>query len=152
MKIINYCISAQKRQLNNYIIGKKVISPTIILKPKILYMKAINSLVLYPSKNEEELYNKNLEKLCLYNENNTKIHILIWERGDEKARKKVIYNKNKLLSGILDKNEISDSDCELLHSFDEIFGPNLTAELINIIGIGKLSIFSLLFCKWYSFA
>ena len=132
-----YC--CLERQLNTNVIRKIVTVPPAILKPKILYTgKQIISSVLLSLKTAEELYNKNMENLTLSYEHNTKIAGSIWGKGHEKEGT-VIVRKNHLLTGILDKNEIGNSDYGLFHSFYEIYGPNLTGELITIIG--KLGVY-----------
>ena len=132
-----YC--CLERQLNNHIIRKIVTVPPAIIKPKILYTgKQLISSILLSLKTAEELYNKNMENLSLNYEHNTKIASSAWGKGHEKEGK-VIVRKNELLTGVLDKNEIGNSDYGLFHSFYEIYGPNLTGELITIIG--KLGVF-----------
>ena len=132
-----YC--CLERQLNSHIIRKIVTVPPAIFKPKILYTgKQIISSVLLSLKTAEELYNKKMENLSLNYEHNTKISPSAWGRGHEKEGKVIVRN-NQLLTGVLDKNEIGNSDYGLFHSFYEIYGPNLTGELITIIG--KLGVF-----------
>ena len=134
-----YC--CLESQLNSHTIRKIVTVPPAILKPKILYTgKQIISSVLLSLKTAEELYNKNMESLSLNYEHNTKIPGSIWGKaGHDDKEGKVIVRNNILLTGVLDKNEIGNSDYGLFHSFYEIYGPNLTGELITIIG--KLGVF-----------
>ena len=134
-----YC--CLESQLNSHIIRKIVTVPPAILKPKILYTgKQIISSVLLSLKTAEELYNKKMENLTLNYEHNTKIPGTIWgKKGHDDKEGKVIVRNNILLTGVLDKNEIGNSDYGLFHSFYEIYGPNLTGELITIIG--KLGVF-----------
>ena len=70
-------------------------------------------------KTAEELYNKKMENLSLNYEHNTKIAPSAWGRGHEKEGKVIVRN-NQLLTGVLDKNEIGNSDYGLFHSFYEI--------------------------------
>ena len=127
-----YC--CLERQLNCHIIRKIVTVSPAIFKPKILYTgKQLISSILLSLKTAEELYNKKMENLSLNYEHNTKIGGAIWGKGHEKEGKVIVKN-NQLLTGILDKNEIGNSDYGLFHSFYEIYGPNLTSELITIIG------------------
>ena len=132
-----YC--CLERQLNNHIIRKIVTVPPAIFKPKILYTgKQLITSVLLSLKTAEELYDKKLENLSLNYEHNTKISKDLWGKGHEKEGKVIVRN-NELLTGVLDKNEIGNSDYGLFHSFYEIYGGNLTGELITIIG--KLGVF-----------
>ena len=132
-----YC--CMERQLNNHIIRKIVTVPPAIIKPKVLYTgKQLISSILLSLKTAEELYNKKMENLSLNYEHNTKIASSAWGKGHEKEGKVIVRN-NELLTGVLDKNEIGNSDYGLFHSFYEIYGPNLTGELITIIG--KLGVF-----------
>ena len=132
-----YC--CLERQLNNHIIRKIVTVPPTIFKPKILYTgKQLISSILLSLKTAEELYNKKMEDLSLNYEHNTKIGPSAWGKGHEKEGKVIVRN-NELLTGVLDKNEIGNSDYGLFHSFYEIYGGNLTGELITIIG--KLGVF-----------
>ena len=132
-----YC--CLERQLNNHIIRKIVTVPPAILKPRVLYTgKQLISSVLLSLKTAEELYNKKLENLTLNYEHNTKISSSAWGPKHEKEGTVIVRN-NELLTGVLDKNEIGNSDYGLFHSFYEIYGGNLTGELITIIG--KLGVF-----------
>ena len=132
-----YC--CLERQLNSHIIRKIVTVPPAIFKPKILYTgKQLISSVLLSLKTAEELYNKKMENLTLNYEHNTKIASAVWGKGHEKEGKVIVRN-NQLLTGVLDKNEIGNSDYGLFHSFYEIYGPNLTSELIT--AIGKLGVY-----------
>ena len=128
-------------QLNSHIIRKIVTVPPAVLKPKILYTgKQLISSVLLSLKTSEELYNRKMENLTLNYEHNTKIPGSIWgKKGHDDKEGKVIVRNNNLLTGVLDKNEIGSSDYGLFHSFYEIYGPNLTGQLITIIG--KLGVF-----------
>ena len=134
-----YC--CLESQINSHIIRKIVTVPPAILKPKILYTgKQIISSVLLSLKTAEELYNKKMENLSLNYEHNTKIPGAIWgKKGHDDKEGRVIVRNNNLLTGDLDKNEIGNSDYGLFHSFYEIYGPNLTGELIT--AIGKLGVF-----------
>ena len=132
-----YC--CLEKQLNSHIIRKIVTVPPAILKPKILYTgKQLISSVLLSLKTAEELCNKKLENLSLNYEHNTKIASSAWGPKHEKEGTVIVRN-NELLTGVLDKNEIGNSDYGLFHSFYEIYGGNLTGELITIIG--KLGVF-----------
>ena len=62
--------------------------------------------------------------LCEFKSPNGKLNITINEEVE------IFYQNNELLTGVLDKNEIGNSDYGLFHSFYEIYGPNLTGELI----------------------
>ena len=134
-----YC--CLESQLNSHIIRKIVTVPPAVLKPKILYTgKQLISSVLLSLKTSEELYNRKMENLTLNYEHNTKIPGSIWgKKGHDDKEGKVIVRNNNLLTGVLDKNEIGSSDYGLFHSFYEIYGPNLTGQLITIIG--KLGVF-----------
>ena len=134
-----YC--CLESQLNSHIIRKIVTVPPAVLKPKILYTgKQLISSVLLSLKTSEELYNRKMENLTLNYEHNTKIPGSIWgKKGHDDKEGKVIVRNNHLLTGVLDKNEIGSSDYGLFHSFYEIYGPNLTGQLITIIG--KLGVF-----------
>lgn len=128
-----------ERQLNNHIIRKIVTVPPTIFKPKILYTgKQLISSILLSLKTAEELYNKKMEDLSLNYEHNTKIGPSAWGKGHEK-KGKVFARNNELLTGILDKNEIDNSNYGLFNSFYEVYCGNLTGELITIIR--KLGIF-----------
>ena len=134
-----YC--CLESQINSHIIRKIVTVPPAILKPKILYTgKQLISSVLLSLKTAEELYNKKMENLTLNYEHKTKIPGSLWGKtGHDDKEGKVIVRNNILLTGVLDKNEIGNSDYGLFHSFYEIYGPNLTGELITVIG--KLGVF-----------
>ena len=81
-----------------------------------------------------------MESLSLNYEHNTKIPGSIWGKPEHDDKEgKVIVRNIILLTGVLDKNEIGNSDYGLFHSFYEIYGPNLTGEFITIIG--KLGVF-----------
>ena len=132
-----YC--ALEKQLNNHIIKKIVTVPPAILKPRVRYTgKQLISSILLSLKTAKELYDKKLENLTLNYEHNNKIGGANWGKGHE-LEGKIIVRKDILLTGVLDKNEIGSSDYGLFHSFYEIYGPSLTAELITIIG--KLGVF-----------
>ena len=64
-----------------------------------------------------------MESLSLNYEHNTKIPGNIWGKvGHDDKEGKVIVRNNILLTGVLDKNEIGNSDYGLFHSFYEIYG------------------------------
>ena len=137
-ELLYLCLESQ---INSKVIRKIVTVPPAILKPKVLYTgKQIISSILLSLKTAEELYNKKMENLSLNYEHNTKIPGNIWGKpGHDDKEGRVIVRNNILLTGVLDKNEIGNSDYGLFHSFYEIYGPNLTGELITIIG--KLGVF-----------
>lgn len=128
--------SSLQAPLNNGTIRKMVIQTPAILKPKQLYTgKQIITTILkslITSKIVDNIIND--ESVGLNFEHSTKLSQDIWG-VDNKLEGRVVVRDNELLTGVLDKNHIGNSEFGLIHAFYEIYGPEMAGELISTLGV-----------------
>ena len=132
-QLIYSCLDTQ---LNSGNIRKIVIQPPTIYKPKVLYTgKQIITTILKTLTTSKVVdYITNNQNTSGMNfEHSTKLGSSVWGANNE-LEGKVIIRDNELLAGIIDKNHIGNSEFGLIHSFYEIYGPELTSDLITILG------------------
>lgn len=121
-----------EKSLNSHRIRKIVPAAPAILKPKMLYTgKQIISTII-SSLCTSELVDHIVNAKMSF-EHNTKLGKDIWGKGHE-LEGTIIVRDNEMLTGVLDKNDIGASDFGLIHSLYEIYGAELTGELITTLG------------------
>jgi DNA-directed RNA polymerase I subunit RPA1 len=119
--------------LNNGTIRKIVLQHPVMLKPKQLWTgkQVITTILksLITSKRVETM----AECTGINMDHNTKLSANIWGK-DHNLESIVTVRDNELLSGVLDKNHIGNSDYGIIHSFYEIYGGEMAGELISTFG------------------
>ena len=124
--------SCLEKSLNSHRIRKIVPVAPAIIKPKILYTgKQIISTIISSLCTSELIDHIVNAKMSF--EHNTKLGKDIWGKGHE-LEGTIIVRDNEMLTGVLDKNNIGASDYGLIHSLYEIYGAELTGELITTLG------------------
>jgi len=127
--------SALDIPLNNGTIRKIVLQQPAILKPKTLWTgKQVVTTILMSltTSNKIDYIQKETEKGINF-EHGTKLFSDVWG-PDHINEGMVIVRNNELLTGVLDKNHIGNSEYGLVHSFYEIYGGTMAGELISTLG------------------
>ena len=129
--------------LHNRVIKKICIQSPTILKPKVLFTgKQIITTVLKSlatSPKVEHIVQEN--SVGVNFQHNTRLSKELWGTGHHQMEGTVTVLDNELLTGVLDKNHIGNSEFGMVHSFYEIYGPEMAGELISVFG--KLFIYYL---------
>jgi len=127
--------SALDIPLNRGTIRKIVLQKPAIIKPKALWtgkQVVTTILVSLTTSNSIDHIQKETEKGINF-EHGTKLFSDVW--GPDNINEGiVVVRNNELLTGVLDKNHIGNSEYGLVHSFYEIYGGTMAGELISTFG------------------
>ena len=110
------------------------LQPPTILKPKFLWTgkqvitTILKSLLTKPS--VEKIFK---DQLGMNMQHSTKLGGDVFGEQN-KFEAQVIVRDNELLTGVLDKNHIGNSEFGLIHSYYELYGPDLAGDLISTFG------------------
>jgi len=127
--------SALDIPLNRGVIRKIVLQPPAIIKPKNIWTgKQVITTILMSltTSNTIDYIQKETEKGINF-EHGTKLFSDVWG-PDHLLEGMVVVRNNELLTGVLDKNHIGNSEYGLVHSFYEIYGGTMAGELISTFG------------------
>lgn len=127
--------SALDIPLNSGAIRKIVLQQPAILKPKPIWTgKQVVTTILrsLTTSNKIDYIQKETEKGINF-EHGTKLFSDVWG-PDSIHEGMVVVRNNELLTGVLDKNHIGNSEYGLVHSFYEIYGGTMAGELISTLG------------------
>jgi DNA-directed RNA polymerase I subunit RPA1 len=119
--------------LNNGTIRKIALQHPAMIKPKQFWTgKQVITTIL-----KSLITSKKVENIAdctgINMDHNTKLSNNIW--GKEHALESTVtVRDNELLTGVLDKNHIGNSDYGIIHSFYEIYGAEMAGELISTFG------------------
>ena len=127
--------SALDIPLNRGTIRKIMIQPPTILKPKKLWTgkQVITTILLSLVTSSTVDYIIKETTRGINFEHGTKLFSDVWGANSIQEGV-VIVRDNELLTGVLDKNHIGNSEYGLVHSFYEIYGPTMAGELISTFG------------------
>lgn len=131
-QLVYSCLEAP---LNNGTIRRIVIQNPTIYKPRVVYTgkqvitTILKSLITSPM--VDNIVSEDSKGLNF--EHNTRLNKDLWG-PDEIFEGKVVVRDNEMLTGVLDKNHIGNAEFGLVHSFYEIYGPEMAGELISTVG------------------
>jgi len=130
MQIVYFALESP---LNRNQIDKIELLPPCIFKPKPLWSgKQVISTVL-KSLSKTSKYNKIFDGKGLNMEHRSKIPDNMW--GKPNLLEGVVnIRDNELLTGVLDKNHVGNSEFGIIHSYYELYGPEMAGELISTFG------------------
>ena len=130
MQIVYFALESQ---ISRNMIDKIVLLPPCIVRPKLLWSgKQVISTIL-KSLSKSSKYAKIFEGKGLNMDHKSRINRQIF--GEPHALEEfVVIRDDELLTGILDKNQIGNSEYGLIHSYYEMFGPEMAGELISTFG------------------
>jgi DNA-directed RNA polymerase I subunit RPA1 len=104
-----------------------------IIKPKMLWTgKQVITTIIKSLANSHK-YNKVFEGKGLNMDQKGRIYASIWGNPHEMETILSIRD-NEILTGVLDKNQIGNSEFGLIHSYFELYGPKFAGELISVFG------------------
>ncbi len=127
--------SALDIPLNRGTIRKIVLQPPAIIKPKCLWTgkQVITTILMSLTTSKTIDYIQKETEKGINFEHGTKLFSDVWG-SDNIHEGMVVVRNNELLTGVLDKNHIGNSEYGLVHSFYEIYGGTMAGELISTFG------------------
>lgn len=127
--------SALDAPLNNGTIRKIEVQTPAIIHPKQLWTgKQVITTILKSLVTSRQVDNITCNTSVGVNmEHITKLNAKVWGAGNG-LEGAVVVRDNELLTGVLDKNHIGNSENGIVHSFYEIYGSTMAGELLSTFG------------------